>query len=213
MAPGPAPAVPTPPVRLAGRSALQILALQRSAGNAAVARLLDRGGQLRCACGGIPGPDGECAACRRRRLDREARVARQPDPPTPGLVGADAVVAAVRADDVSGVVTALRGHNVAELAAMRQTVNSQIGTQLELWLAKRRARADLAGTAAKALTVLGATIPGAGLLAPAVGAGSGGAVATAEEGLRLLWPALGLVDRLLVYDEGWRELEQAQIDV
>jgi hypothetical protein len=27
--------------------------------------------QRKCACGGIPGPDGECAACRRKRLQRQ----------------------------------------------------------------------------------------------------------------------------------------------
>jgi hypothetical protein len=29
--------------------------------------------QRRCTCGGQPGPDGECAACKRKRLDRKAR--------------------------------------------------------------------------------------------------------------------------------------------
>jgi hypothetical protein len=27
--------------------------------------------QRRCACGGTPGPDGECAACKAKRLHRE----------------------------------------------------------------------------------------------------------------------------------------------
>ncbi len=31
--------------------------------------------QRRCACGGIPGPDGECAACKARRLQRQAAAA------------------------------------------------------------------------------------------------------------------------------------------
>jgi hypothetical protein len=31
--------------------------------------------QRRCACGGTPGPDGECAACRAKRLAREAKLA------------------------------------------------------------------------------------------------------------------------------------------
>ena len=37
--------------------------------------------------------------------------------------------------------------------------------------------------------------------------------ASAEEGLRLLLPALPLLDRLELYDEGIREIEQAQFDV
>jgi hypothetical protein len=51
-----------------------VLALQRSIGNAAVQRLVMRERAVAppvrrtCACGGTPGPDGECAACRARRL-------------------------------------------------------------------------------------------------------------------------------------------------
>ncbi len=36
--------------------------------------------------------------------------------------------------------------------------------------------------------------------------------AMAEEGLRLIWVVLPLLDRLEVYDEGFRELEQSQLD-
>lgn len=35
----------------------------------------------------------------------------------------------------------------------------------------------------------------------------------AEQALRNLWPALGMVDRMQIYDQGFREIEQAQIDV
>jgi hypothetical protein len=35
----------------------------------AIARVLQR----RCACGGTPGPDGKCAACEQRRLQRQSR--------------------------------------------------------------------------------------------------------------------------------------------
>src|SRR5215208_7150058 len=34
--------------------------------------------QRRCACGGTPGPDGECAECRKKRLQR--RSTRQAEP-------------------------------------------------------------------------------------------------------------------------------------
>jgi hypothetical protein len=50
-----------------------LLSLQRTAGNAAVTRALSgEAGLRRCACGGIVGPDGECDACRRRRLGQSA---------------------------------------------------------------------------------------------------------------------------------------------
>jgi hypothetical protein len=48
-----------------------LAALQRSAGNGAVAvgvQRMPRPGAGRCACGGEAGPHGECAACRARRL-------------------------------------------------------------------------------------------------------------------------------------------------
>jgi len=60
-----------------------VLALQRRAGNRAAGALLQQATvpvlsparpgtlQRRCACGGTPGPDGECAACRARRLARQ----------------------------------------------------------------------------------------------------------------------------------------------
>jgi hypothetical protein len=46
----------------------RVQALQRYAGNRALARGLWRAASGRCACGGKAGPDGECAACRARRL-------------------------------------------------------------------------------------------------------------------------------------------------
>src|SRR5262249_26896953 len=44
--------------------------------------------QRRCACGGIPGPDGECAACRAKRLVRQHRPTSPTGPVVaPPLVG------------------------------------------------------------------------------------------------------------------------------
>lgn len=36
--------------------------------------------QRRCACGGTPGPDGECAECRTKRSARQARSMAQTEP-------------------------------------------------------------------------------------------------------------------------------------
>src|SRR6266498_1033707 len=38
--------------------------------------------QRKCACGGTPGPDGECAACKAKRLGLQRRAANQAEPAT-----------------------------------------------------------------------------------------------------------------------------------
>jgi hypothetical protein len=41
--------------------------------------------QRKCACGGTPGPDGECAECRKKRLQRKATNQAEP-PAVPPIV-------------------------------------------------------------------------------------------------------------------------------
>jgi hypothetical protein len=75
------PRGPEPEERLVGVSEAEPIAptrpleLPTGVGNQALARMLEstlvRHPQARCACGGIPGPDGECAECKRRRLEAE----------------------------------------------------------------------------------------------------------------------------------------------
>ena len=71
--------------------------LQRSAGNAAVALGIQRspkpGGGGGCRCGGQAGPDGECAACRARRL-AGLSVQRAPLSPATAVASATADIAA-----------------------------------------------------------------------------------------------------------------------
>jgi hypothetical protein len=44
--------------------------------------------QRKCACGGTPGPDGECAGCRRKRLQRRSAFQTEPlDKPASAIVG------------------------------------------------------------------------------------------------------------------------------
>ncbi|MEU5265227.1 DUF4157 domain-containing protein [Amycolatopsis sp. NPDC021455] len=121
-----------------------------------------------------------------------ARVHRD-GPPAPDTSAAPAIITAVRGDDVPGVVRLLDGHTRPELTALRGTVNAAIGTRLESWL-------FTGGSAAIA------DPDGFGMVPQ-------GPAPEAEHGIRLLWPALTLVERLRFYDEGWRELEQAQLDV
>jgi hypothetical protein len=129
---------------------------------------------------------------------------------------ANAIAQAVRDGDVSGAVTPLRGRSLAELSALREAVHAQAGVYLERWLMGRVARAASARSGMQALSLLSlVTGSGIGLLGTTAGqvvAGRPGGEATAEEGIRLLWLALPLIDRLEMYDEGYRELEQSQLD-
>jgi Domain of unknown function (DUF4157) len=73
----------------AGSEAI-MAALQQTAGNGAVAvgvQRMPRPGAGRCACGGQAGPDGECAACRARRL-AGLSVQRAPLPGAPAVSAA-----------------------------------------------------------------------------------------------------------------------------
>jgi hypothetical protein len=115
-----------------------------------------------------------------------------------------AVCKGIDDDSVDAVVAPMRGLSIAAIAALRTDVLMRRTVLLERWLLKAHgAEKDLEDLATLA----------------AIGAGVGTAVihtkitATAEEGLRLLWPALPLIDRLEVYDEGSRQIEQAQLDV
>lgn len=128
-----------------------------------------------------------------------------------------AIAQAVREGNVGAAVNSLRGRSLADRASLRVAVKWQ-NKGLEHWFAERINRAGLLRTATKALTAIAsiATLD-AGLLGLAVSQLSGGRAAsedgTPEEGLRLLWSVVPLIDRLEVYDEGYREIEQAQLDV
>jgi hypothetical protein len=128
---------------------------------------------------------------------------------------ADAVVIAMDANDVGGVVSRLNSRAVVELKAIRERVYEQKKVWLEEWLIglkgqsawQNRSITALAAIVSPELSSLAVPAArGLGLEDPAQGG-------TAEEALRWLWPALGLVEQLRVYDEGYREIEQAQLDV
>jgi hypothetical protein len=129
---------------------------------------------------------------------------------------ADAIVKAVLEGDVGAAVRPLRSKSVAELKAVRSAVKPKINIELDAWFVQRIRRGDALAVASRALGFAASVVvPGAGALATATTALGSGAKpdGTAEEGIRLLWPAMPLINRLEVYDEGWREMEQAQIDV
>jgi hypothetical protein len=128
--------------------------------------------------------------------------------------GAAADIAKAATDgDVGAVVGLLRRRSVADLVAIREAVRLLIGMELERWLVARIRGAAALRTGARGLRLLSIVAPGLAPLGTVTTFLSGYAGGAAEEGLRLLWLAVPLIDRLEIYDEGWRELEQSQLDV
>lgn len=125
------------------------------------------------------------------------------------------IAALLLANDVGGAVSRLRGRSIVELKAMRQTIHDTNGLWIEEWLVGRMAKSDrdksLIIGVGSLLTP--SVVPLAVPVAKQLGWTDPAAGGTAEEGLRWLWPALPLVSKLLVYDQGYREIEQAQLDV
>jgi hypothetical protein len=145
-----------------------------------------------------------------------------PLPPTAAANDAATTISeAVRNGDIGGVVQQLRGKSVGELQSIRALVSAQENVWLERWLVGRMNRASTVQTAVKVLSAVGAALtPATPLLGTAASivrsnpsSGNAALNGTAEEGVRRLWPAVPLIDRLELYDEGYRELEQAQLDV
>lgn len=155
------------------------------------------------------------AAARIRR--QQAGAANPALPPgSEAGIAANNVADAVKKGDVSAAVVPLRQRSVDELKAIRTTVKQQAGVDLEHWLTQRMNRAQNVQTAANVASIaLSITNPGVAVARVLLGPPKVGqaTAARAEEGLRLLWPALDLIEQLLVFDEGFREIEQAQIDV
>jgi Domain of unknown function (DUF4157) len=151
-----------------------------------------------------------------------AATAGSATPGAPALADADAVAAeiasAVFFGNVGGVVSRLRNRSPVDLVAIREGVHARTVIWLEQWFIERMHQSSRERSL---LTLIGSA---AGLASPVTGGlavpiasqlgwndpAQGG---TAEEGLRRIWPALPLINRMLVYDEGFREIEQAQLDV
>lgn len=140
--------------------------------------------------------------------------------PSPGVADSSTtkpVVDAVGRGDVDAVTAALEKRTLPELKAIRTAVHNENKVLLERWLIAPVQEASWKSAAATAVSIVGALVPGAGTLAPAAAqslrASGKPAAATANKGLSLLWPAIPLLERLDLYDEGYRELEQAQLEV
>ncbi|MEJ2454127.1 MAG: DUF4157 domain-containing protein [Candidatus Thiodiazotropha sp.] len=145
----------------------------------------------------------------------------EPDVASESGAGLESVIvqlsSAVREGEVATAVELLRGRSESALRTLRQGVNAQTSVWLERWFQQRIGVANSRSALGDALSVASLLIPGAGSpvrttrLLMRVGGGGDGAAA--EEGLRLLWRILPLLDRLEIYTEVGRELEQAQLDV
>ena len=149
-------------------------------------------------------------------------VLRQPATAVPPLDqsraqdSAPTIVDAVLGDDIAAVVALLRHRSIAELVSLRNAVASR-NIKLERWFIGKRINLD---QKRRSQQIQAATSMGVSVVVDLVASAFEDAPqkpkvdvgALAEEGLRWLWYALPLIDRLEIYDEGFREIEQAQLD-
>lgn len=148
------------------------------------------------------------------------RIRRQPATTAPAVTpaGVDVIARAMREDRVADVVEGLRNRSIDELKSLRTALETATRQKIERWLlAHRNSGPSALQVAGGLLALAAAPLTGGTSLATAVpllhSPGQSAAQNTAEQGLRLIWLALPLIDRLEIYDEGWREIEQAQLDV
>ena len=142
-------------------------------------------------------------------------VSRQADPAAVDASAVTAIADKVRDNDVAGVVTELSRHRgEPSLGALRTQVGTAIGQRLERWLLSKGRRSE-AVTAARGLSLVSAALPVVGAPAAVLAEilPTGQDAQRAEQGIRILWPVLSLLEKLELLDEGWRELEQGQLDV
>lgn len=132
----------------------------------------------------------------------------------------NAISHAVETDDVGTAVPLLRERTLEERKLIRTGVHDRTHQWLEHWFVDKMNEASTQDTATGViagtlLLPLGGVLIAGGGAAAVTRADPGDPVrnGTAEEGVRRMWRAAPLIDRLEVYDEGFREIEQAQLDV
>jgi hypothetical protein len=151
----------------------------------------------------------------RRSGSSPATVSRQADPAAVDASAVSAIADKVRDNDVAGVVTELSRHRgEPSLGALRTQVGTAIGQRPERWLLSKGRQSE-AVAAARGLSLVGAALPVVGVPAAVLASvvPTGQDAQRAEQGIRILWPVLSLLEKLELLDEGWRELEQGQLDV
>jgi hypothetical protein len=139
-------------------------------------------------------------------------------PATAAATDAVTVVSqAIKNGDVSAAVRPLRQKSIGELQSIRTLVHTGANIWLEKWFVTQLNRSKMAQKGLNVLGMFGAILsPGLALLGTTASLEHGSGTGTdgiAEEGLRLLLPTLPLLDHLEIYDVGYREIEQAQLDI
>ena len=114
------------------------------------------------------------------------------------LQSTQALKIAIAANNVSGVVEALRGHTIADLRVLKDAVYRDLSVELDRWLVSRVNSVNYMREAARWI---------------GFGTGRNTSAFLAEDALRILWPAMSLLERLEAYSETFREIETAQLDV
>ena len=147
-----------------------------------------------------------------------AAIQRQPVPSPADVLAqsGQSLMDAIRQDNLPGVVSALTGRSVDDMRYLMTNVKQQIGIGLVQWVVARAHQTSARQTAVSWATTLLPLVPGGTAVAPAVqllNRGGTSNAAAAEQALRLLWPAMSLLDRLEFYKDAFREIEAAQLDV
>lgn len=145
-------------------------------------------------------------------------IQRQPQPSPADVLAqsGQSLMDAIRQDNLPGVVSALTGRSVDDMRYLMTNVKQQIGVGLVQWVVARAHQTSARQTAVNWATTLLPLVPGGTAVAPAVqllNQGGTSNAAAAEQALRLLWPAMSLLDRLEFYKDAFREIEAAQLDV
>jgi Domain of unknown function (DUF4157) len=140
-------------------------------------------------------------------------------PTAPAPEQTTSLAEAVKNDNVEAALPFIRGRSIEELRTTREAVRKQTNIYLEHWLVSKIHASDRQKTADKVTQALSFSSPEALLTGVATSylfkdekqktANQG---ALAEEGLQLMWHSMPLIDRVEIYDEGYREIEQAQLD-
>jgi hypothetical protein len=147
-----------------------------------------------------------------------ATTSETPATPAPA-VSTPTLAEAVTQDDIAAALPLIRGRSPSDLATLRTAVHDQTNVYLERWFIGKIHSADRQKTSEKVSRAAGLLNPAIVLAEVTVSYLTGDAKkrlanqgVLAEEGLRWMWRALPLIDRLEIYDEGYREIEQAQLD-
>lgn len=151
-------------------------------------------------------------------LRQPAATSAAPAAPAPPDI-APTLADAVMKNDISAAVTLMRGRSIGELANLRTAVHSRTHVYLERWFIGKLNTLDQQKKSKELTQLTAVANPTVLVVDLAVSYFAGDTEKAkvnegplAEEGLRWLWYALPLINRLEIYDEGYREIEQAQLD-